>query len=196
MMYVEGNPVGYRDPSGNALSNSWMYAIGTYMIAKNQGLSDQQAMVWAVSAYGVGRGKDRNSGDIWKNNDISRAITSGWGSYLRSDFGHISASLGRQFSDYVKNPLRSLERSDLARSDLGTGITDLWRYLSKEVNWSLILTGITIVGLGIIVLPFNPAFGVVIMTTGVEYIAEGLTGIKPEGTPGQNPNGVGIQFYP
>jgi hypothetical protein len=60
MMYVEGNPVGFRDPSGNALSNSWMYAIGTYMIAKNQGLSDEQAMVWAAAAYGVGRAKDRN----------------------------------------------------------------------------------------------------------------------------------------
>jgi hypothetical protein len=75
---VEGNPVGFRDVSGNALSNSWLYAIGTYVIAKSQGMNDQQAMIYAASAYGVGRAKDKNQGDFWKHNDISRGITSAW----------------------------------------------------------------------------------------------------------------------
>ena len=127
-LYVEGNPVSYRDPSGNNLSNSWLYAIGTYVIAKSQGMNDQQAMIYAASAYGVGRAKDRNKGDFWKHNDISRGITSAWSSYLRSDFGRVYKSLGRQLSDYIKNPIRSLERSDLARSDIGKGYSRLMKW--------------------------------------------------------------------
>ncbi|MCG9876064.1 MAG: RHS repeat-associated core domain-containing protein [Leptospiraceae bacterium] len=84
----------------------------------------------------------------------------------------------------------------IVRSDFGTGVTNLWRYLSKEINWTLISTGVSIIGVGLIVTLYNPAVGVVIMTTGAEFISEGLTGITPQDTPGQNSQGQGMQFFP
>ncbi|WCL48104.1 RHS repeat-associated core domain-containing protein [Leptospira sp. GIMC2001] len=72
MMYVEGNPVRYGDKSGNKISNSWAYAAISYIVAKQGGESDQNAMMWAAAAYGVGRGKDKARGGFGRNNDISR----------------------------------------------------------------------------------------------------------------------------
>jgi RHS repeat-associated protein len=92
MMYVEGNPVGFRDVSGNALSNSWLYAIGTYVIAKSQGMNDHQAMIYAASGYGVGRAKNKNSVDIWKNNDFSKGITTTW-----DDFNQYQKKISEDF---------------------------------------------------------------------------------------------------
>jgi hypothetical protein len=104
-----------------------------------------------------------------------------------NDIDHALGNIGINTNEFF---------ASIVRSDLGTGVTDLWRYLSKEINWTLILKGVIIIGLGLIVTLYNPAFGVVIMTTGAEFIAEGLTGITPQGTPGQNSQGQGMQFFP
>jgi len=56
-------------------------ALGTNMIAKNQRLSDQQATIYAVSAYSVRRAKDRIKEDFWKLKYTSRGITSSWSAF-------------------------------------------------------------------------------------------------------------------
>jgi RHS repeat-associated protein len=153
MMYVEGNPVGFRDPSGNALSNSWLYAIGTYVIAKSQGMNDQQAMIYAASAYGVGRAKDRNKGDFWKHNDISRGITSAWKSYLKTDFGKLSTK--------VYNFAR--------KSDIGVSITKNWQGTVQYFKeWTLERILVLVINISII------AFG--ILTGNPELVMIGIAG--------------------
>lgn len=57
------------------------FALGTNMIAKNQRLSDQQATIYAVSAYSVRRAKDRIKEDFWKLKYTSRGITSSWSAF-------------------------------------------------------------------------------------------------------------------
>jgi hypothetical protein len=152
-LYVEGNPVSYRDPSGNALSNSWLYAIGTYFIAKSQGMNDQQAMIYAASAYGVGRAKDRNKGDFWKHNDISRGITSAWKSYLKTDFGKLSTK--------VYNFAR--------KSDIGVSITKNWQGTVQYFKeWTLERILVLVINISII------AFG--ILTGNPELVMIGIAG--------------------
>lgn len=100
-LYVDGNPVSYRDPSGNNLSNSWLYAIGTYVIAKSQGMNDQQALSLASVAFGVGQGKDKNRNNFLKHQNVSKAI--------KSD------KIGKQVFAFVSNPIKALEKSDVGR---------------------------------------------------------------------------------
>ncbi|MCG9873337.1 MAG: hypothetical protein MH321_00960 [Leptospiraceae bacterium] len=54
MMYVDGNPVGYRDPSGNKISQSLMGAIAGYIMAP-----EGQKLEGALIGYHLGRGIDK-----------------------------------------------------------------------------------------------------------------------------------------
>ncbi|XMO24070.1 RHS repeat-associated core domain-containing protein [Leptospira sp. 'Mane'] len=93
-MYVEGNPVKYKDPSGNRISNSWMMAAVAYaMVKDDNSMGSLQKGAWIVSAYNAGRAKDINRRQGYQNWEISRGLD--W--YVDKTMGAVD-----KFTDFFK----------------------------------------------------------------------------------------------
>ncbi|WP_411822415.1 RHS repeat-associated core domain-containing protein [Leptospira sp. 'Mane'] len=93
-MYVEGNPVKYKDPSGNRISNSWMMtAIAYTMVKDDNSMGSLQKGAWIASAYNAGRAKDINRRQGYQNWEISRGLD--W--YVDKTMGAVD-----KFTDFFK----------------------------------------------------------------------------------------------
>ncbi|XDD44718.1 RHS repeat-associated core domain-containing protein (plasmid) [Leptospira sp. WS60.C2] len=76
MMYVEGNPLKWRDSSGNRISQSWAFAAAAYFFVKDNPSfnNDIQRLVFIYSVFKKGRGNDKNSRHAYQNWDVSKSI--------------------------------------------------------------------------------------------------------------------------
>jgi len=120
---------------------------------------NQLAMIYAASAYGVGRAKDKNQGDFWKHNDISRAFDSvigkegilgalvkGWDKFKRN----LEPSIGhyQRKSEYERDSIIGISCPLWGTLEICNVIYNLFRWKhSIEVQVSdLIIYTITFVG--------------------------------------------------
>lgn len=104
-MYVEGNPVKYKDPSGNRISNSWMMAAVVYaMVKDDNSMGSLQKGAWIAMAYKKGRAKDINRRQDYQNWDISKGVD--W--YVDKTMGAVN-----KFTDFFKkyHPVHALDRA-------------------------------------------------------------------------------------
>ncbi len=78
MMYVEGNPLRWRNKSGNKISQSWAFAAAAYLFAKDNPSfnNDLQRISFISKAYKKGRSIDRRSRHSFQNWDVSKEIDS------------------------------------------------------------------------------------------------------------------------
>jgi hypothetical protein len=229
---VEGNPVGFRDPSGNStfgglfgnlgkkfLDISWQTfskSIGNIIsksIRFNKGMIDKaldrlenniKNYPHNVERMGFARSSrfdiksSRFNSRFYTRDQLDSALAVGSSIVVKHPLALAltNKNIRKQVGEFIQNPKYAIEHSDLARSDFGREVTQAWRYLSQDVNWSKVIGGVYGVFVGACITFTFPGFGVSIMGSGLGLISEGLTGKEPEGTPGQNSQGEGILIYP
>jgi RHS repeat-associated protein len=114
MMYVEGNPVGYRDPSGNNKLIDFMSAVVSTL---NQPLSNE-LLVYATFATGKGKKTARDIALI----NVTLSFLSGSENYEFSNLGNTEQ----------KNLFYLL-----ARTDTGAKIGNAFRKIFRSIDHSL-----------------------------------------------------------
>jgi RHS repeat-associated protein len=86
-MYVNGNPIKWRDPSGHKLKPPVAWAAAGFLYAQSQGLSFETSVRYAAVGYGIGHHKQQ---DEKKRNSM-------WGQFHRSDFGQLNTLRTEKF---------------------------------------------------------------------------------------------------
>jgi RHS repeat-associated protein len=114
MMYVEGNPVGFRDPSGNNAINGFLGMVATY-ISQAPG---NELLVYASFATGKG---GRAARDLVLANATARFLSG------EDDLGFSSLSSTNQQNLFYL----------LSRTKTGTRISDAYRRIFRSIDHSL-----------------------------------------------------------
>ncbi len=78
IIYVEGDPMRWRDKSGNKISQSWAFVAAAYLFAKDNPSfnNDLERISFISEAYKKGRSNDRRSRHSFQNWDVSKDIDS------------------------------------------------------------------------------------------------------------------------
>jgi hypothetical protein len=115
LMYEEGNPITYSDPTGQFLSGN----IFDNLV--------KELTSFTMRSVGQNLAKAVQRATFLNKTRVDALLFKRENYYTKSDMVRGYRSLGDQYIGYIKDPVKAIERSDLARSDLGRLYTNFYR---------------------------------------------------------------------
>jgi hypothetical protein len=135
-MYVEGNPVRYRDDTGHSKNNAMLGAVIGYVMAPQFGLSPNEG---AALGAGIGMGDKGKNSNILRNVDHGATEiaknSQGWVNYqMATNFGfvRVKGDPGENITKTIKWAVNGIDgvvhphkkENDFQRSDIGKFVTN------------------------------------------------------------------------